>query len=108
MSNERVDGGPAFPTIGSDERVGVWTDNKGLSIRDYFAAKALPGVVAFGLEAKSFDPEAIAEDAYKVADAMLAERRKAVGDLNKNPLSARGGQPSREVRSQPRAQSSDE
>jgi len=62
MTNpERVDGGPASEK----------------SLRDYFAAQALPNVMAYGIKDTIFDPEAIAEDAYKVADAMLAERRKA-------------------------------
>jgi len=59
--------GPAFPI----EDLGY----KGMTLRDYFAAQALSGMLA--------DPAtdvlpwaALAGDAYKVADAMLAERER--------------------------------
>lgn len=65
------DGGPAFPfpvLHGSDAP-------KGMTLRDYFAAKAMQGIVsAYG------DPaglsERIADQAYWIADAMIAERAK--------------------------------
>ena len=51
----------------------------GMTLRDYFAAKALEGF----LHRKEYDdvtfPDA-ATDAYRYADAMLAERSKAEGD----------------------------
>ena len=46
----------------------------GMTLRDYFAAKAMGGFAAdpnYGAE-----PERMAEYAYKWADAMLAERKK--------------------------------
>ena len=45
-----------------------------LTLRDYFAAKALQGMLADS----TFNgpPEDVAELAYKMADAMLAERAK--------------------------------
>ena len=76
------DGGPAFPTFTGESR-----DNAaGMSLRDYFAAQALEGWLAFGtpqriLEhasaetVKSTD-EMIVARCYQLADAMIAERAK--------------------------------
>ncbi len=55
------DGGPAFPAGSSAFR--------GMSLRDYFAAKALPVVL-------TYPGQRFAEAAYAIADAMLAERKK--------------------------------
>lgn len=46
-----------------------------LTVRDYFATKAMQGICAAG---PSFDwtDQRIAIDAYKLADAMLTERNK--------------------------------
>lgn len=66
MSNPK-DGGPAFPLPGT---YGCTKD--GMSLRDYFAGKALAGLSAqFGSE---LAPPAFAAFAYKLADAMLAAR----------------------------------
>jgi hypothetical protein len=43
----------------------------GLTVRDYFAAAALTGLLA---NDPCDSPEAFATNAYRVADAMLAER----------------------------------
>lgn len=65
------DGGPAFPT-GPNKLPGY--SSQGMALRDYFAAKALVGMLA--------DPEVNAAEsqfaaaAYRLADAMLAEREK--------------------------------
>ena len=69
-------GGNAFPT-------GTWEydgqnnvlpyQEKGMSLRDYFAAKAMQGLLAEG-PCKSM--ESVAKDAYRQADAMLAERER--------------------------------
>jgi len=42
-----------------------------MSLRDWFAGQALPAVAAKGTSTAK-----ISEDAYKIADAMLAERNK--------------------------------
>ena len=52
---------------------------QGMTLRDYFAAKAMPAVIADWLNtgdiAQDFEiPEVIARDCYIVADAMLKER----------------------------------
>ena len=56
----------------------------GMTLRDYFAAKALTGMLAYshvnpsiGNYHENCTPAAVAMDAYALADAMLAERAKA-------------------------------
>ena len=62
------DGGPAFP------RSGDFNPQIGMTLRDYFAAKVIQGLFASGnLQATDTD-EALARDAYIVADAMLKAR----------------------------------
>ena len=61
------DCGPAFP--------GQTNFNQGMSLRDYFAAKALQGALADS-SMQQEDYSELAGWAYKVADAMLAERDK--------------------------------
>lgn len=68
------DGGPAFPVpvYGNEE------ERLGLSLRDYFAAAALTGL----LVNSSVRPEAsdtYAFDAYLYADSMLAHRQRTGG-----------------------------
>ena len=62
-------GGPAFPTkIGSVP---------GMTLRDYFAAKAMQGMLAACRDQAMFSQEEeLAELAYGTADAMLKERDK--------------------------------
>jgi hypothetical protein len=65
MSEEPEDGGQAFPL-----RHGAWSE-RGMTLRDYFAAKAMQGFCVDGgpyLE--------IATSAYKMADEMLKARVK--------------------------------
>lgn len=66
-------GGPAFGEI---QQVGdVAMRDGGLSIRDYFAAKAMQGMIAsYGYLRSEVD--VIAESAYDCADAMIARRSK--------------------------------
>jgi hypothetical protein len=49
-------------------------DQNGMTLRDYFAAKAMQGNLASMVEGQEFDPSMGAEWAYKVADAMLKAR----------------------------------
>ena len=60
--------GPAFP----HSRLG--SDHDGITMRDYFAAKAMQGVLSSPTNPASF--ASLAEWAYKVADAMLEARSK--------------------------------
>lgn len=67
------DGGPAFPTgeyeKGTDRLIG------GMTLRDYFAAKALQALVQIAPDPdEKLKQEAIARWSYQIADAMLAER----------------------------------
>jgi hypothetical protein len=67
-------GGPAFPVVGQwygDKLGGQLTH--GMTLRDYFAAKAMQGLLA---STKTNSAQVIAKDAYIIADAMLAERNK--------------------------------
>jgi len=66
-------GGPAFPID--------WGDySKGMTLRDYFAAKAMQGIFTGAvIEAitmdQDIDCDKVAKTAYKVADAMLEARK---------------------------------
>ena len=65
------DGGPAFPND-----VKQISERAGMTLRDYFAAKVIQGLFASGnLQATDTD-EALARDAYIVADAMLKAREE--------------------------------
>jgi hypothetical protein len=82
------DGGPAFPVVipghlygdGSSEI--PHAESTGLSLRDWFAGKALYVVAAYPAISMSPDaldetigvPQAAAKWAYEIADAMLAAR----------------------------------
>ena len=66
-------GGPAF---GELQQVGdVAVRDGGLSIRDYFAAKAMQGMIA-AVGYHRGEVDFMAESAYDCADAMLKERAK--------------------------------
>lgn len=87
--SERNDGGPAFPTtlpevvtefdctLGDVDR-DVQVPYPGISIRDYFAAKAMHAYeTAFcHPDNEGASNKKIAQMAYELADAMLAERGK--------------------------------
>ena len=70
----RDDGGPAFPSIyGATEPL-----DEGMSLRDYFAAKAIQGMLADpGVRDMDQFMEHGPRQAYAVADAMIAERESA-------------------------------
>lgn len=73
-TTNRDDGGAAFPESNS----GGWAVIGGMSLRDYFAAQALTGLMGdSGLRPKSEDEFLhMAKRLYQVADAMLRERAK--------------------------------
>jgi hypothetical protein len=60
-----------FPNPYAFPRTGVYSDQEGMSLRDWFAGQAL---AANGDEADS--AENIAKLCYAIADAMLRERAK--------------------------------
>lgn len=72
-NGEKV-GGSAFPVAGSGPQGTGKVD--GMSLRDYFAAKAMQGIVSTVPHHSCVDPRDVAEEAYQFADAMLAERAK--------------------------------
>ena len=73
-------GGPAFPceggrTVMSGNAMHKTLPSDGMNLRDYFAAKAMQGMIAsYGYLRSEVD--VIAESAYDCADAMLKERAK--------------------------------
>jgi hypothetical protein len=68
-------GGQAFPSSGIICDDGILYE--GMTLRDYFAAKAMQGIIVAVGEVLPKDPhQQVALDAYKFADAMLAERKK--------------------------------
>lgn len=99
MSTTPNDGGPAFPGergesgYGSSKRHAPpgggpsWIDlNQGMSLRDYFAAKAMQSYMSdlssrghsLGSNAKE-----IVEEAYNIADSMLVARNSQPTNPNK-------------------------
>ncbi|AZD50538.1 hypothetical protein [Pseudomonas chlororaphis] len=71
MSNQN-NGGPAFPLT----RESSFSKNyEGMTLRDYFAAKAMQGWLATFTDIEvSPTPEGVATLSYQIADAMLATR----------------------------------
>ena len=75
MSNTNT-GGPAFPTTVRNhhdpETGGQWSEHidQGMTLRDYFAAKALAAPYAH----HESNPDMAAEWAYQLADAMIKAR----------------------------------
>jgi len=67
------DGGSAFPDH-IDESAMHITDIPGMTLRDWFAGQALMGMNANPNCSGAFT--LFAEEAYKYADAMIAEREK--------------------------------
>jgi hypothetical protein len=70
----------AFPSTVPDDREGVVYHNLGMTLRDYFAAKALAALINHdGKDGETRGKKAVpilAEFAYEYADAMLKERAK--------------------------------
>ncbi|MDH1299709.1 hypothetical protein [Achromobacter sp. GD03932] len=67
------DGGPAFPIVPDSDNWGNW--DMGMSLRDYFAAKALATAIGYSdQDLSTWAPEDFAKHAYQIADAMLAAR----------------------------------
>lgn len=74
MSEPINDGGPAFPL--TNDAISYANRDftmQGMSLRDYFAAKAVPAIIAQGFKIGS-EADLIAVGAYKMADAMLKAR----------------------------------
>ena len=93
------DGGTAFPGFrmeppydpNLEDPNGMFVQQReehpGMTLRDYFAAAATVGVLA-DMQFTKETPETVAENAYKIADAMLAQREVAdhIVDANKKGI----------------------
>lgn len=79
MSNTNT-GGPAFPVADPFAVKCPPTDaealrlQQGMTLRDYFAAKAMQAMIASPHMPAAFDMQPVAEKAYIIADAMLKAR----------------------------------
>ena len=69
MAEKINDGGPVFPSE-------IGTTSKGISLRDYFAAKVMQSYL-LDKDRDSFTFEQWAQAAYFMADAMLKARGQA-------------------------------
>jgi hypothetical protein len=87
MSKET--GGPAFPgmvrkNMATNDSLPVYDDEPypGMALRDYFAIESLNGMLAHSTRYKPRQGcsenwhDAISEEAYELADAMLKQREK--------------------------------
>ena len=81
-----MNGGPAFPCLGNEnakrqcEAAGVqYQAPTGMTLRDYFAAKAMQGFLAYATHKGIYAPpdNELASASYQLADAMLKERGNA-------------------------------
>ena len=63
----------AFPTVNWVQQHGQPPNDEGMELRDYFAAKAMQGILA-NPSVHSIRP--IAEQAYDIADFMMKARVK--------------------------------
>lgn len=78
--NEHDNGGPAFPSS-NNVRVGEYASNghAGMTLRDYFAAKAMqavaiPSIYRLVTNDTAEGDALVAKRAYEIADAMLKAR----------------------------------
>jgi hypothetical protein len=79
--SEANDGEPAFPVPVGEREFWDREENgspNGMSLRDYFAAAALQGVIAHIISVGNSNGSALryAECAYEYADAMLVARKE--------------------------------
>lgn len=79
----RVENPAAFPSVEEHPSFDFPMHHFGMTLRDYFAAAALPSVIvkcAGDTRARELGISAyFAMNAYEIADAMLAERAKGDG-----------------------------
>ncbi len=85
MVKNKNDGGPAFPYSAlTPEGPQMYTDSEGMSLRDYFAAKAMQAELStqsrdgnnnYILDSTT-EFEWLAERSYEISDAMLKAREE--------------------------------
>ena len=67
LDKKQPDDGPAFPA--------AWMLERGMTLRDYFAAKAMQGMAgSHAYCERGWDQADLAGQAYEIADAMLKAR----------------------------------
>jgi hypothetical protein len=67
---------PAFPTSNWQKTVPMSNGyNEGMTLRDYFAAKAMTGLLTAELVGE-YSNEHVAEISYRIADAMMKAREE--------------------------------
>lgn len=67
---------PAFPVaMPQDEKGQKVIHYTGLTVRDYFAAKAMQGLLACGPDVVARDGKKLTPFAYEIADAMIEARK---------------------------------
>ena len=85
FGGEMKDGGPAFArsighgtlmVAGDPSNLEV-APQEGMSLRDYFAAAALAGLLPQHAHGQWPQPEPLADWCYQIADAMLIQRRNS-------------------------------
>jgi hypothetical protein len=74
MSANTNTGGPAFPHEYFDKQLNQGRVMHGMTLRDYFAAKAMQGICASG-PTNGWSNSRLAAEAYDLADAMLKARQ---------------------------------
>jgi len=70
--DKNIESGQAFPSAGTESGWSV----DGMSLRDYFAAQALIGLLANAHHFSPVNPTGYANLTYEFADAMVAAREK--------------------------------
>jgi hypothetical protein len=78
VSAERETGGAAFPCEQGHTPEGTWNQSfePGMTLRDYFAAKAMQAIYTAGIPSGvEMKYDEVATGAYAAADAMLKARQ---------------------------------
>ena len=73
MTDKKETGGPAFPLPNVPQS---WASGKGMTLRDYFAAKAMQGMLAACSGWSESQQERLAKCSYAMADEMLKEKAR--------------------------------
>lgn len=72
---KHLSGGPAFPLPLGTGNLSEPSESGGMTLRDYFAAKAMQSLVKlYALDTIKYGQNTVAWQAYQMADAMLAAR----------------------------------
>lgn len=69
------EGGPAFARAAGPEGMCWANGDPGMSLRDYFAAATVTGLLSNANYSDSANVSRIAADAYRMADAMIQARK---------------------------------